>query len=73
MFEYILLIQVCSELSKVCMESTKYPKHIKTRHECLVKGYDIGLEISKSLKAKDVNNKKLFVNFSCIEVEKNIS
>lgn len=55
------------------MESTKYPKHIETRHECLVKGYDIGLEISKSLKAKDVNNKKLFVNFSCMEVEKRIS
>lgn len=52
------------------MESTKFPKPIETHYECLTKGYELGLEISKSLKPKDVNQKRIFVTFSCTEIEK---
>lgn len=70
MFEYILLIQICSQIDRVCMESTKFPKPIETHYECLTKGYELGLEISKSLKPKDANQKRIFVTFSCTEIEK---
>lgn len=70
MFEYILLIQICSQIDKLCMQSITYPKPIENHYECLTKGYELGLETSKSLKQKDVNEKKIFVTFSCTEVEK---
>jgi len=70
MFEYILLIQVCSVIDNVCLKSTLYPKPLSTHKECVVTGYETGLEIAKSLNTKDTNQKKLFITFSCREVEK---
>lgn len=70
MFEYILLIQVCSIIDKTCNQNRRYPKNIETHHECVIKGYDIGLEIAKSLNKEITNKKKIYVTFSCMEIEK---
>lgn len=70
MFEFILFLQLCSVTDGICMESMRYPKNIKTHHECVIQGYEKGLSIQRSLNKKDSNTKQFYITFSCIEVEK---
>ena len=70
MFEYILLLELCSKLNESCLEATRYPKTFNTHHECLVTGYETGLRMSKALPLKTAENNLLYITFACIETEK---
>lgn len=69
MFEYILLLELCSKLSGDCFEATRYPKIFQTHTECLITGYETGLRMSKALPKKVAEKNQLYITFACIETE----
>lgn len=69
MFKYILLLELCSVITNSCLESTRYPVAFETHKECLVAGYQTGVRMSLALPDKPANEKKLFITFTCIEIE----
>lgn len=70
MFEYILLLQICSLVNNSCLEANRYPKTFATHKECVVSGYQVGTQLAKSLPDTLTNQEKLYITFSCHEVER---
>jgi len=68
-FEYILVLSICSIVEKACSEKKFYPKPFKTHKACAIRGYEDSLNIIKSLHNDLANNKKLYTSFVCIEKE----
>ena len=68
MFKYALIFSICSMIDQNCIENSQR-LYFKTHYECLEAGYKTGNEIVKSLNPKEVNESKLYVTFSCLELE----
>ena len=68
-FEYILVLSICSIVEKVCSEEKFYQKPFKTHKACAVRGYEDSANIIKSLHNDLANNKKLYTSFYCVEKE----
>lgn len=70
MFEYILLLELCSVVYGNCLEATKYPKHFKTHKACVVTGLEVAHRMAKVLPNNTANQNKLYIRYGCMEVEK---
>jgi hypothetical protein len=70
MFEYILVVSICSVIEKSCGEEIHYKTRFPTHKACAIKGYEDSLNFMKNLDNKIANEKKVYTKFGCIEVEK---
>lgn len=69
MFEYVLLLQVCSALNSNCLPEIRYPKNLKTHKECVTAGFRTGKTMIEGIDTKTANKEKIFIRFTCHEIE----
>jgi hypothetical protein len=69
-FEYVLAFSICSFVEKSCLDEKIYKTKFPTHKQCAIKGYEDSLNFIKNLETKFANDKKIYVTFTCIELEK---
>ena len=63
--KFLLIIQICSLTHTECIPPQKIYPMYNSHYDCSTGGYLRGLTIIRELGQKEVDKAKIYVNFSC--------
>lgn len=66
---FVLTMVLCSHLETTCMRPISDKNMHDTFKNCMMVGYEAAKILLNTINEKDVNNKQMYVNFSCKEIK----
>jgi len=69
MTKFILILQICSALSDPCLPPNSDPEIYNSWLECGKVGFNQGLNVMNSLESNDIEENRIYIKFTCLEVE----
>ena len=69
MTKFILILQICSALSRPCLPPLTDPEIYNSWLECGNAGLTTSLNVVNSLEPKDIEKNRIYIQFTCREVE----
>ena len=67
--KFLLIIQICSSIYNGCLTPLNDPYSYNSWKDCGLAGYEQTMNIMKELDSSLVNKDKIYIRFSCEEVE----
>ena len=64
---FVLTMILCSHLEKTCMMPVPDKKIHTSFKKCMMIGYEASKILLETINEDDVNNKKIYVSFTCTE------
>ena len=64
---FVLTMVLCSHLEKTCMMPVPDKKIHTSFKKCMMIGYEASKILLETINEDDVNNKQIYVNFTCTE------
>ena len=69
MTKFILVLHICSTLYAPCLPPIQDPTFYDTWLNCGIAGYEQGLNIFESLESGTIEDSRIYIKFTCEEVE----
>ena len=66
---FMLTMVLCSHLEMTCMQPVTNDKTYSSFKNCMLTGYNASAILLETIHKDDVNNKQIYVNFTCTEGE----
>ena len=66
---FVLTMVLCSHLEATCMRPVSDKTIHNTFKNCMMVGYEAAKILLNTINDEDVNNKQIYVNFSCREIK----
>ena len=66
---FVLTMVLCSHLEATCMRPISDKTIHHTFKNCMMVGYEAAKILLNSIDEKDVNDKQIYVNFSCRKIK----
>ena len=64
---FMLTMVLCSQLEMTCMQPVTNDKKYSSFKKCMMIGYEASKILLDTIHKDDVNNKQIYVNFTCTE------
>ena len=67
--KFILILQICSALGGSCLPPISDPEIYSSWLKCGRAGFEQGLNVINSLEPGDIEESRIYIKFTCQEVE----
>ena len=67
--KFILILQICSVLGGSCLPPISDPEIYSSWLKCGKAGFEQGLNVINSLESEDIEESRIYIKFTCQEVE----
>jgi len=64
---FMLTMVLCSQLEMTCMQPVTNDRKYSSFKNCMLTGYKASAILLDTIHQNDVNNKQIYVNFTCTE------